>query len=120
MPSDSKQFLLGDQEGADRQSPMAGCSDEDHQRYWAATPDERQRTLRDVYESVDPLDPHATFRDHNLRGLEISALKKHLTSPGNILDLGCGNGYTLLSIAEDLDWPMTGVDFSQNMINGSN
>ena len=103
----------------DRQSPMAGCSDEDHQRYWSATPEERQQTLHNVYENIDPLDPHATFRDHNLRGLEIAAFKKHITSPGDILDFGCGNGYTLLSIAEDLDWPMTGVDYSQNMINGS-
>ena len=98
---------------------MAGCSDDDHRLYWAASPEERQQTLHDIYEKIDPLDPHATFRDHNLRELEIAALKKHLTSKGSILDLGSGNGYTLLSMAEDLDWPMTGVDFSPNMVAGS-
>lgn len=104
---------------SDRQSPMAGCSDEDHQSYWASSPEERQKTLHDVYEKIDPLDPHATFRDHNLRELEIAAFKKHLTSAGSILDLGCGNGYTLLNIAQDLAWPLTGVDFSENLIRGS-
>lgn len=98
---------------------MAHCSEDDHQRYWSDSSEKRQQTLHQVYEDIDSLDPHATFRDHNLRQLEIAALKKHLTSKGSILDLGCGNGYTLLSIAEDLDWPMTGVDFSSNMIKGS-
>ncbi len=76
-----------------RQSPMAGCADDDHQRYWAASPTERQQTLHEVCEYIDPHDPHAAF-------------KKNLNSPGNILDFGFGSGFTLLSIAKDSNWPI--------------
>lgn len=110
---------LNGKENPERQSPMARCSDDDYSDYLTASPEQRQKMLHSVYESIDPLDLHATFRDHNLRELEITAFKKHLTMPGSILDLGSGNGYTLLRLAEDLDWPMTGVDFSENLVRGS-
>ena len=36
------------------------------------------------------------------------------------MDLGCGNGYTLISLAKRLkDWTMVGIDFSENLIEGA-
>ena len=38
----------------------------------------------------------------------------------DILDIGCGNGYTLISLAKRLEaWKLTGVDFSGNLIKGA-
>jgi ubiquinone/menaquinone biosynthesis C-methylase UbiE len=39
---------------------------------------------------------------------------------GDILDLGCGNGYTLISLAKDRSGSrMVGVDFSENLTKGA-
>ena len=54
--------------------------------------DLQQRTqLREHYNSRNPSDRYATSRDYNMRELEIEAISTQLP-PGDILDLGCGNG----------------------------
>lgn len=94
-------------------------SDAEYQQYWQASPEERQAWVRTMYDRHNPSDPYATSRDHNLRELEILAIAQHVPA-GRILDLGCGNGYTVLSLARarsDCAW--VGVDFSERMIAGA-
>src|SRR5207244_11204348 len=71
--------------------------------------DKRRATLRD-----------ATSRNYNMRELEIEAIASQLSDSGPVLDLGCGNGYTLLSLATRLEgWEMLGIDFSDNLVDGA-
>lgn len=94
-------------------------SDAEYHQYWQASPEERQAWVRTMYDQHNPSDPYATSRDHNLRELEIRAIAQYAPA-GRILDLGCGNGYTVLSLARarsDCAW--VGVDFSERMIAGA-
>ena len=94
-------------------------SDAEYHQYWQASPEERQAWVRTMYDRHNPSDPYATSRDHNLRELEILAIARHVPA-GRVLDLGCGNGYTVLSLARgrsDCEW--VGVDFSERMIAGA-
>jgi ubiquinone/menaquinone biosynthesis C-methylase UbiE len=94
-------------------------SDDEYHQYRRASSEQRQAWLREMYDRHNPTDPYATSRDHNLRELEILAIERHLPA-GRILDLGCGNGYTLLSLARARATSrMIGVDFSEQMINGA-
>ena len=94
-------------------------SDDEFERYWAISPAERQAWLQSLYNSRNPTDPYATSRDYNLRELEIEAISRHVTG-GDVLDLGCGNGYTLLSMARKEGYAsLTGVDFAEKLIAGA-
>lgn len=58
--------------------------------------------------------------DINLKKLEISAISKAIGHPSTILDAGCGNGFTLSSLAADFpDCQLFGFDYSQGMINAA-
>jgi SAM-dependent methyltransferase len=93
---------------------------EDVQHYASMSDAEKQDFVRREFENRNPTDPYATSRDYNMRELEIDALGRELTDPGPVLDLGCGNGYTLISLAmRRRDWAMTGVDFSSSLIEGA-
>jgi SAM-dependent methyltransferase len=97
-------------------------SDGDHRRYWQAAPDDRQRMLKEIYNQRDAADPYATSRDHNQRELEIFAIAEALDGARSdtILDLGCGNGWTLLSLGKRLPGRrLTGVDFAERLIEGA-
>lgn len=66
--------------------------------------------------------PEATTNDLYLRELEISTLVKTLgglglATGGTVLDVGCGDGYTTVAVAEALtELRFTGIDYSENMI----
>jgi ubiquinone/menaquinone biosynthesis C-methylase UbiE len=95
-------------------------SDDEYRRYWSASDTERQEFVRLSYGQRAAKDIYATSRDSNVRELEIDALRSQLAEKGKIIDLGCGNGYTLLSVASGLDdWEMVGVDFSDVLIKGA-
>jgi ubiquinone/menaquinone biosynthesis C-methylase UbiE len=97
-------------------------SEDEHTRYPTLSDAEKQEFVRREFEDRNPTDPYATSRDYNMRELEIEAIARQLeTAPtGRLLDLGCGNGYTLLSLARRLrGWSFTGVDFAQNLIAGA-
>jgi len=83
--------------------------------------EQRQSFVRQSYNRVrNPQDLYATSPDTNLRDLEIDAIRSHMPAPGTLLDLGCGNGFTLYSLGTDLaGWTMTGVDFSEVLIQGA-
>ena len=93
---------------------------EDHKRYWSIGSKERQAVLRNIYNKRAATDPYATSRDHNLRELEIAAIKASLAPTPRIIDLGCGNGYTLLSLGKVVeDCRLIGVDFADKLIEGA-
>ena len=66
--------------------------------------------------------PEATTNDVYLRELEISTLAQtlsnlNLKTGATVLDVGCGDGYTTVAVAEALPGlRFTGVDYSENMI----
>jgi len=95
-------------------------SQEEADRYTSMTDAEKQAFVRHEFEDRNPTDPYATSRDYNMRELEIQAIARELTEPGPVLDLGCGNGHTLISVARQLTgWHLTGVDFSKSLIEGA-
>ena len=105
---------------------VAGRSDSissaDHQRYWSLSPSERQEILKGLYNKRDSRDPYATSRDHNQRELEIDAILRSLPQGrlDKVVDLGCGNGYTLISLAKSIDAEkLIGVDFAEQLIDGA-
>ncbi len=58
-------------------------------------------------------DPRATLADMNLKMLEIEAITKYVK--GNVLDAGCGNGFTTVSLAPFVE-NIVGIDFSPVLI----
>jgi SAM-dependent methyltransferase len=110
--------MSGSEIGADQRGRVSKHSDDEYHRYWSLSEKERQEFVKASYAQRDPKDPYATSRDYNARELEIQSLIENAKS-GVILDLGCGNGFTLLRIAEKLDGDYTGVDFSDHLINGA-
>jgi SAM-dependent methyltransferase len=98
-------------------------TDEQHNSYWQKGDAERQQILRDQYSQRNAIDPYATSRDYNQRELEIVTIANAMQGErrGRGVDFGCGNGYTLLSLAKKLSgWTFEGVDFSQHLIDGAN
>lgn len=92
---------------------------EEYEAYQQRSATEKQDMLKDAYEKRNSLDRYATSRDFNLRELEIAALGRYLPE-GEVVDLGCGNGYTLISLAKNSGGSsMVGVDFSENLITGA-
>jgi SAM-dependent methyltransferase len=102
------------------QGRQALHAEDDVARYASMTDAEKQDFVRREFEGRNPTDPYATSRDYNMRELEIQTIGRELTEPGPVLDLGCGNGYTLISLAEQRrGWPLTGVDFSASLVDGA-
>jgi 2-polyprenyl-3-methyl-5-hydroxy-6-metoxy-1,4-benzoquinol methylase len=61
--------------------------------------------------------PKATFNDIFLMEKEIRLLAKFIYDGMRVLDCGCGNGYTSLSLAKRKNAQFIGIDFSEAMIN---
>jgi len=84
----------------------------------------RAKILQTVMNAVDSKQKYITSPDFNLRELEIDFIIEGITQHATknnpkILDIGCGNGYTDLSIAKKLQADITGLDFSSKMIEGA-
>lgn len=97
-------------------------SEDEHARYPGLSDAEKQAFVRREFEERNPADPYSTSRDYNMRELEIEAIARQLESrpAASLLDLGCGNGYTLVSLARRLQgWSFTGIDFAKNLIAGA-
>jgi len=63
----------------------------------------------------------ATMPDYYLKKLEIENIKSCLDDDRYIVDIGCGNGYSLFEIAEKLpNSVFLGLDYSEEMIKQAN
>jgi len=80
---------------------------------------ERSNYIRIHYNKRCGEKKYATSPDFNLKELEIDFILSNIRGT-KILDLGCGNGYTLIRIAEKINAELIGIDFSSEMINGAN
>jgi len=67
---------------------------------------------------VKPTDPRITIRDHYFRLLEIDEIRKLIKGKNQVLDIGCGNGYSTIQYAQDVN-NIYGVDYSKNLIAGA-
>lgn len=98
-------------------------TNKDHESYWQQDDAAKQAAIQKLYDQRNAADKYATSRDYNQRELEIKAIGDALdgVKPGKLADLGCGNGYTLISVAQRIGgWDMTGVDFAPALIGGAN
>ena len=91
--------------------------------YEVSDDDQKAEIVRLKYEEIkDSNNIYATSRDFNFRELEIDFFKNGILQNQNgvikprILDIGCGNGYTIISLAKVVNAEFLGVDFSENMI----
>jgi SAM-dependent methyltransferase len=92
----------------------------EYEQYWKGNDAQRQAFLKQLYNARNPTDPYATSRDFNLRELEISAIRAALPPSGRVIDLGCGNGYTAISLArQGRDYSFVGIDFAEKLIEGA-
>ena len=74
----------------------------------------------DFWEARSGLGFAAGSGDVNLKKLEINAILRSIGQPKTILDAGCGNGFTLASLASSLpDSYLFGFDYSQGMVNSA-
>lgn len=58
----------------------------------------------------------ATAPDHYYRELEIAKIIEHLRPDENVLDVGCGNGYSTQAFKHAVDSNFVGIDYSPAMI----
>lgn len=110
-------FLVREDESDGRETRH---TEEEHGQYWRMSDADKQKFLQASFNQRNADDKYATSRDYNARELEIQAIAGGLADQAPVVDLGCGNGYTLISLAKRLDnWDLTGVDFSENLIEGA-
>jgi len=95
-------------------------TEQEAEQYVTGSDADKQAILKKTYDQRNATDIYATSRDTHLRELEIESLRRSLKSNGSILDLGCGNGYTLISLAQSVPASrMRGVDFAPKLIEGA-
>lgn len=110
-------FLVAEDETKGRTTHRTA---EEAERYHKGSDADKQAILKKTFDQRNAADIYATSRDTCLRELEIESLRRSLHTRGAILDLGCGNGYTLISLAQSVPASrMTGVDFAPNLIEGA-
>src|SRR5262245_54228550 len=95
-------------------------TEKEAEQYVNGSDAEKQAILKKTYDQRNAADIYATSRDTHLRELEIESLRQSLKTNGAILELGCGNGYTLISLAQSMTAStMRGVDFAPKLIEGA-
>ena len=66
------------------------------------------------------ISPKSTMKDQFIRALEVSKLRETLTKLSNkntkVLEVGCGNGYTISKLSKKLECNFVGIDSNQQMI----
>lgn len=82
--------------------------------------DQALAAVKERYVKEASTDKYATSQDMNLRELEIKAISKHLSDGLKVLDLGCGNGYTISSLVTLHNCEFLGIDLSEPMIECAN
>lgn len=70
----------------------------------------------DFWNSRADLGEIAGTNDFPLKDLELNLIHEKIAPGSSVLDVGCGNGDTLMSLAMNNDCSGVGVDFSEKMI----
>ena len=65
-------------------------------------------------------DPTASWGDSHCIALEIEEIANYLKDGASVLDIGCANGYSAASQIDKKDIKITGIDFSEEMIDAAN
>lgn len=84
-----------------------------------------QRTAIDIQEHWNNIaetyttDPRGTMPDVHLRKLEFAAICQWIDRDDSVLDLGCGNGFMTLQLAQKITGPVVGIDFAKKMIDSA-
>ncbi len=76
--------------------------------------------IKEYYKKRARNGAYATSPDFNLREVEIHFISQWLSAGKNILDVGCGNGYSMLSHAARFNSSFVGIDFVPEMICAAN
>lgn len=58
----------------------------------------------------------AGTRDVNLKQLEMDAISSYVRDGMRILEVGCGNGITAITVAKRFNVDITGIDYAEEMI----
>ena len=66
------------------------------------------------------ISPAASWGDVYAINLEIQTIGSYLSEGDNVLDVGCGNGYSTIQYLERKIRSITGIDFSKKMIEQAN
>lgn len=82
--------------------------------------EDKRKEIQDYYKTRATTEPYATSPDFNLREIEIEYLSRSLKDNIKILDVGCGNGYSTLSLASKYSSSFTGIDFVPEMVDQAN
>ena len=77
---------------------------------------DKVRLVWDEFAQKYGLDRRASTPDAYLVDLEIRTLAKYIANGETILDVGCGNGYTALKMAQKKAVDITGIDISAEMV----
>ena len=80
----------------------------------------RVRAVWDDFARKYGLDSRASTPDAYLVDLELRTLKKYIGNSGKLLDIGCGNGYAAINLAQKKAVEVVGVDISPEMITCAN
>jgi len=78
-------------------------TNEEYEKYWNMSDNGKQNFLKESYNKRDGKDWYATSRDYHVRDLEIKSILSGIKDKGKIIDIGCGNGVTLLTLANILE-----------------
>jgi ubiquinone/menaquinone biosynthesis C-methylase UbiE len=81
-----------------------------------AQQDDKKSEIMGYYRERVDNGKYCTSPDFNLREVEIEHLSKRLKDGIKVLDVGCGNGYSTLSLASKHQSDFTGMDFVPEMI----
>ena len=79
-----------------------------------------QDSIRAFWDSRARLGHTSGSNDFILKDLETAAILDRIKPNSSVLDVGCGNGKTLITLAQKRGCTGTGVDFSVETINLAN
>ena len=62
------------------------------------------------------MDAASTIEDRHARDLEVAAIRRHIEDGQRILEVGCGNGYTAVTIAAEMAVDIDAFDLSPDLV----